>query len=303
MNIVRCNDERTRGDASSVAASACCPGCGDSGSRCRGRASRTATRGRSRPGPGVVLVDTGMHQPGSIAQLERAMEQVNLRLEHVQLVVATHAHSDHWGQAAPIRDRAGCEFWMHPNHEHATRSYERPRGRARPPARGRSPERRVRAGAAARTPSARRTFPSGVARGDRARPAARARGRDRDRPRHVARVRDARPCALARVPVPARAAAADLRRPPARPDLAVLRLRLDARPGRRVPELARRRRRARRAPVPVRATAARSSTSHGHVEGNRKLVHERIDARARGGSRAASRRRSSRSSHSSTASR
>jgi glyoxylase-like metal-dependent hydrolase (beta-lactamase superfamily II) len=74
-------------------------------------------------GPGIVLVDTGMHLPGSMAQLERAMDQVNLRIELVQLIVATHAHSDHWGQAAPIRDRAGCEFWMHPNHEHATRSF------------------------------------------------------------------------------------------------------------------------------------------------------------------------------------
>lgn len=73
-------------------------------------------------GPGIVLVDTGMHEPGSLAQLERAMEQVNLRLEHVGLIACTHAHADHWGQVAPIRARAGCEFWMHPNHEHATRS-------------------------------------------------------------------------------------------------------------------------------------------------------------------------------------
>jgi glyoxylase-like metal-dependent hydrolase (beta-lactamase superfamily II) len=73
-------------------------------------------------GSGVVLVDTGMHEPGSLAQLERAMEQVNLRLEHVRLVACTHAHIDHWGQAATVRDRAGCEFWMHPNHEHATRT-------------------------------------------------------------------------------------------------------------------------------------------------------------------------------------
>jgi glyoxylase-like metal-dependent hydrolase (beta-lactamase superfamily II) len=69
-------------------------------------------------GSGVVLVDTGMHEPGSMAQLERALEQVNLRVEHVRLVVATHAHIDHWGQAAPICDRAGCELWMHPNYEH-----------------------------------------------------------------------------------------------------------------------------------------------------------------------------------------
>jgi glyoxylase-like metal-dependent hydrolase (beta-lactamase superfamily II) len=45
-----------------------------------------------------------------------------LRVENVQLLVCTHAHSDHWGQAAPICDRAGCEMWMHPNHEHATRN-------------------------------------------------------------------------------------------------------------------------------------------------------------------------------------
>jgi len=77
-------------------------------------------------GSGIVLVDTGMHLPGSLAQLERAMEQVNLRLEHVRLLVCTHAHSDHWGQAAPILDRAGCELWMHPNHQHAFRSQEEP---------------------------------------------------------------------------------------------------------------------------------------------------------------------------------
>ena len=70
-------------------------------------------------GSGVVLIDTGMYEPGSLGQLERAMDQVNLRLEHVRLLAVTHAHSDHWGQAAPIRERAGCEFWMHPNHEHA----------------------------------------------------------------------------------------------------------------------------------------------------------------------------------------
>lgn len=72
-------------------------------------------------GSGVVLIDTGMYEPGSLGQLERAMDQVNLRLEHVRLLAVTHAHSDHWGQAAPIRERAGCEFWMHPDHAHAGR--------------------------------------------------------------------------------------------------------------------------------------------------------------------------------------
>jgi glyoxylase-like metal-dependent hydrolase (beta-lactamase superfamily II) len=77
-------------------------------------------------GSGIVLVDTGYHDSGSMAQLERAMSQVNLRIEHVRLVAVTHAHSDHWGQAAPIIERAGCELWMHPNHEHATRTAGNP---------------------------------------------------------------------------------------------------------------------------------------------------------------------------------
>jgi glyoxylase-like metal-dependent hydrolase (beta-lactamase superfamily II) len=77
-------------------------------------------------GDGVVLFDTGMSEPGSLAQLERALAQVNLRLEHVRLLVCTHAHSDHYGQAAPILERAGCELWMHPNHAHSTQTAQDP---------------------------------------------------------------------------------------------------------------------------------------------------------------------------------
>src|SRR5689334_21291140 len=77
-------------------------------------------------GDGVVLVDCGMDEPGSLAHLERALDQVGLRLEHVRLLVCTHAHSDHYGQAGPIIDRAGCELWMHPNHRHMTQAAEDP---------------------------------------------------------------------------------------------------------------------------------------------------------------------------------
>ena len=54
-------------------------------------------------GDGVVLFDTGMHQPGSMAHLERALAMCNLRLEDIRLVVCTHAHSDHYGQAGDDR--------------------------------------------------------------------------------------------------------------------------------------------------------------------------------------------------------
>jgi glyoxylase-like metal-dependent hydrolase (beta-lactamase superfamily II) len=77
-------------------------------------------------GDGIVLVDTGMHEPGSFAHLERALAQVNLKIENVRLLVCTHAHSDHYGQAATIVDRTGCELWMHPNHEHMTRAAQDP---------------------------------------------------------------------------------------------------------------------------------------------------------------------------------
>jgi glyoxylase-like metal-dependent hydrolase (beta-lactamase superfamily II) len=73
-------------------------------------------------GSGVVLVDTGLAEPGSMQQLERALGQAGLAVEHVRLLVCTHAHSDHYGLAGPIVETAGCELWMHPNHGHMTRA-------------------------------------------------------------------------------------------------------------------------------------------------------------------------------------
>jgi glyoxylase-like metal-dependent hydrolase (beta-lactamase superfamily II) len=77
-------------------------------------------------GSGIVLVDTGISEPGSMQQLEYALDQAGLRLEHVRLLVCTHAHSDHYGQAGPIVDYTGCELWMHPNHRHVKRAAENP---------------------------------------------------------------------------------------------------------------------------------------------------------------------------------
>jgi glyoxylase-like metal-dependent hydrolase (beta-lactamase superfamily II) len=77
-------------------------------------------------GDGVVLVDTGLHEPGSLRRLELALDRAGLRLELVRLLVCTHAHSDHYGMAAPITERAGCELWMHPDHEHMTKAASEP---------------------------------------------------------------------------------------------------------------------------------------------------------------------------------
>jgi glyoxylase-like metal-dependent hydrolase (beta-lactamase superfamily II) len=77
-------------------------------------------------GDGLVLVDCGLHEPGSLAQLERAMEQVGLHLRDVRVLVCTHAHSDHYGQAASVVDASGCELWMHPADAHMRGSLEDP---------------------------------------------------------------------------------------------------------------------------------------------------------------------------------
>jgi glyoxylase-like metal-dependent hydrolase (beta-lactamase superfamily II) len=77
-------------------------------------------------GDGFVLFDTGIHGPGSLAGLERALAMCGLALQDVRLLVCTHAHSDHYGQAATIVQRAGCELWMHPNYEHARHWAEDP---------------------------------------------------------------------------------------------------------------------------------------------------------------------------------
>src|SRR5688572_13508877 len=77
-------------------------------------------------GSGIVLVDTGMHEPGSMAHLDRALDQAGLTIAHVRLIVCTHAHVDHCGQVPPIAERTGCQVWMHHDHAHHTATAEDP---------------------------------------------------------------------------------------------------------------------------------------------------------------------------------
>ena len=240
-------------------------------------------------GDGIVLVDTGMHEPGSLAQLERALDMVGLRVEHVRLLVCTHAHADHYGQAATIVERAGCELWMHPNHEHVTRRASTTPTRrssggievARQSGVPEEPLRRLRARRGAGRPPASPGSSS---------PTATCCRRRRDRRPTSATwtvVETPGPRALARLPVPARAPAADLRRPPARPRLALLRLRLHARPGRASswPRWTRSRRSTRG--CACRGHGRTFTDVQGHIAANRELV-ARAAGRARG--RAARRR-------------
>ena len=205
------------------------------------------------------------------------MDQVNLRLEQCGCWPSPTPTPTTGARRRRSCDRAGCEFWMHPNHTAPAREPVGPDRRAGAAAGGRAPERRARRRADASYAERAKDMPSGIAARDRARPGARRRGRDRHRPRHLAGLRDPGHTPVARLPVPARAPAADLRRSRAGPDLAVLRLRLHARSGGRVPGSLDR---------VERLDARLALSGHGkpfldvpgHIEGNRKLVRERIEA-------------------------
>ena len=44
-------------------------------------------------GDRLVLVDTGMHDHGSMAELERALAVTGHRVENIRLIIITHAHN------------------------------------------------------------------------------------------------------------------------------------------------------------------------------------------------------------------
>lgn len=78
------------------------------------------------PGGGHIMVDCGLHTDTSEQLLRDALGQIGKRLEDTKLLICTHAHIDHYGEAATVVDAAGCELWMHHNHAHGTTSLTDP---------------------------------------------------------------------------------------------------------------------------------------------------------------------------------
>jgi hydroxyacylglutathione hydrolase len=60
---------------------------------------------------GCVLVDTGL--PGSHARIGRALAQRGRRFDDIRLIVVTHAHVDHAGAAARLRELSGAPILAH----------------------------------------------------------------------------------------------------------------------------------------------------------------------------------------------
>jgi hydroxyacylglutathione hydrolase len=60
---------------------------------------------------GVILVDAGT--PGSERKFERVLKQNNLSFDDIKLIIVTHAHTDHAGGAARLRELSGAPIMAH----------------------------------------------------------------------------------------------------------------------------------------------------------------------------------------------
>ena len=58
-----------------------------------------------------ILIDSG--SPGDLPTLEKKLKKVGVTLAEIELLILTHAHFDHAGNAAAIRKCAGCQVAAH----------------------------------------------------------------------------------------------------------------------------------------------------------------------------------------------
>ena len=62
-------------------------------------------------GPPLTLIDTG--RPGSLPRVARRLKKLGKTLDDVEQIVITHAHHDHIGSAAEIREASGGKVLIH----------------------------------------------------------------------------------------------------------------------------------------------------------------------------------------------
>ncbi len=60
---------------------------------------------------GSILVDTGL--PGSESKIKRTLDKQGLSFKEIKLIVVTHAHVDHAGSAALLRELSGAPIVAH----------------------------------------------------------------------------------------------------------------------------------------------------------------------------------------------
>src|SRR4051812_15661852 len=62
------------------------------------------------PGDPLTLIDTGPCNDRALTALQAGLRRAGVRLEDLELVLVTHHHLDHSGQAATIAARSGARI-------------------------------------------------------------------------------------------------------------------------------------------------------------------------------------------------
>ena len=72
----------------------------------------------------ITLIDTGTKWDESRCALQAELAELSLKIEDVQRIIITHAHADHYGQAAEIAQASGAEVWTHRHNRAMLQAYE-----------------------------------------------------------------------------------------------------------------------------------------------------------------------------------
>jgi glyoxylase-like metal-dependent hydrolase (beta-lactamase superfamily II) len=64
-------------------------------------------------GNGVVVIDAG--QPNRLSAFQRGLQRAGVRENEINLILLTHAHWDHMGSAAAIKEYTGAPLAVHEN--------------------------------------------------------------------------------------------------------------------------------------------------------------------------------------------
>jgi len=70
-----------------------------------------------------ALVDTGVNTPDSIATLQAALAQVGTTAEHLNKIICTHHHPDHFGAAQPYKELSGAAVYLNRREYEASMHY------------------------------------------------------------------------------------------------------------------------------------------------------------------------------------
>jgi glyoxylase-like metal-dependent hydrolase (beta-lactamase superfamily II) len=66
---------------------------------------------------GLTLVDTSL--PGSLSLIEKEFQSVGRQISDIKRILITHAHSDHFGSLAALKEVTGARIYAHHQYESA----------------------------------------------------------------------------------------------------------------------------------------------------------------------------------------